>query len=68
MLSYKKRIETLMDTLAREQASTEALIKQLKTTTPQEDSNDEIKAKYRLLKKKLILANLELLKLKTKLN
>ena len=57
-----------MDTLAREQVSTEALIKQLKTTTPQEDSNDEIKAKYRLLKKKLILANLELLKLKTKLN
>lgn len=63
MVNYKVRVQELVETLREEQLKTELLVSRLSSHSIQGKDNEEIQTKYRLLKKKLILANIELLKL-----
>lgn len=64
MANNKFRVIELLEVLKEEQLKTEHLLSQVQKRSQTKDENTEIHEKYRLLKKKLIMANIELLKVK----
>lgn len=65
MTNLKLRVQELLEMLKEEQLKTEFLVSQILEGAQDKESSAKIHEKYRLLKKKLILANIELLKVKS---
>lgn len=65
-VNHRKEILACFNTLLSEQQKTKKIISQIQKKIKSNPQNDVIYSKYRLLKQKLILANLEILRLNEK--